>query len=148
MPQQKMLEIARAIGAEARVLIMDEPTASLSDEDAQNLFSVVRRLRSRGVGIIYISHRLDELPELADRVTVLRDGCTIQTRPMNEVNREELIRLTTVLQPQPSSPNPLAPKIYFTLSNQNNCGQKRLIFLSPSLPVPQSPSLQVPISKK
>jgi rhamnose transport system ATP-binding protein len=93
MPQQQMLEIARAIGAEARVLIMDEPTASLSDEDAQKLFEVVRRLRSRGVGIIYISHRLDELPALADRVTVLRDGRTIETRPMNEVNRKELIRL-------------------------------------------------------
>jgi len=93
MPQQQMLEIARAIGADARVLIMDEPTASLSDEDAQNLFKLVRRLRSRGVGVIYISHRLDELPAIADRVTVLRDGCTIDTRPMNEVTREELIRL-------------------------------------------------------
>ena len=93
MPQQQMLEIARAIGADARVLIMDEPTASLSDEDARNLFEVVRRLRSRGVGIIYISHRLDELAAIADRVTVLRDGCTIETRSMNEVTREEMIRL-------------------------------------------------------
>ena len=93
MPQQQMLEIARAIGADARVLIMDEPTASLSDEDAQNLFKAVRELRSRGVGVIYISHRLDELPAIADRVTVLRDGCTIETRTMNEVTREELIRL-------------------------------------------------------
>jgi rhamnose transport system ATP-binding protein len=93
MPQQQMLEIARAVGADARVLIMDEPTASLADEEAQNLFRVIRRLRSRGVGIIYISHRLDELPEIADRVTVLRDGRTIETRTMNEVTREELIRL-------------------------------------------------------
>lgn len=93
MPQQQMLEIARAVGADARVLIMDEPTASLADEDAQNLFGVIRRLRSRGVGIIYISHRLDELPEIADRVTVLRDGRTIETRTMKEVTREELIRL-------------------------------------------------------
>ncbi len=93
MPQQQMLEIARAIGADARVLIMDEPTASLSDDDAQNLFKVVRELRSRGVGVIYISHRLDELSAIADRVTVLRDGCTIETRAMNEVTRDELIRL-------------------------------------------------------
>ncbi len=93
MPQQQMLEIARAIGADARVLIMDEPTASLSDEDAQKLFKVVRQLRSRGVGIIYISHRLEELPAIADRVTVLRDGCTIETRSMDEITREELIRL-------------------------------------------------------
>ncbi len=93
MPQQQMLEIARAIGADARVVIMDEPTASLSDEDAQNLFKVVRQLKSRGVGIIYISHRLDELAAIADRVTVLRDGHTIGTRRMNEVTRDELIRL-------------------------------------------------------
>jgi rhamnose transport system ATP-binding protein len=93
MPQQQILEIARAIGADARVLIMDEPTASLSDEDAQNLFAVIRRLRARGVGIIYISHRLDELSKIADRVTVVRDGRTIDTRSMNDVTREELIRL-------------------------------------------------------
>jgi rhamnose transport system ATP-binding protein len=93
MPQQQMLEIARAIGADARVLIMDEPTASLSDEDVQNLFKAVRQLRSRGVGVIYISHRLDELPAIADRVTVLRDGRSIETRTMNVVTREELIRL-------------------------------------------------------
>src|SRR5436305_2526114 len=93
MPQQQLVEIARAVGAEARVLIMDEPTASLSEEDTQNLFNVTRRLRARGVGIIYISHRLEELPLIADRVTVLRDGSTIDTREMAEVNREQLIQL-------------------------------------------------------
>lgn len=93
MPQQQMVEIARAIRADARVVIMDEPTASLSDEDVQNLFKVIRRLKSGGAGIIYISHRLDELPAIADRVTVLRDGCTIQTIPMDRVTRDELIRL-------------------------------------------------------
>jgi rhamnose transport system ATP-binding protein len=93
MPQQQLVEIARALGADAKVLIMDEPTASLSEEDTQNLFSVIRRLRGRGVGIIYISHRLDELPLIADRVTVLRDGCTIDTRLMSEVSLQELIHL-------------------------------------------------------
>jgi rhamnose transport system ATP-binding protein len=93
MPQQQLVEIARAVGADARVLIMDEPTASLSEEDAQSLFNVIRRLRARGVGIIYISHRLEELPLIADRVTVLRDGSTIDTRLMSEVDRQELIRL-------------------------------------------------------
>jgi rhamnose transport system ATP-binding protein len=93
MPQQQLVEIARAIGADAKVLIMDEPTASLSEEDTQNLFSVIKRLRSRGVGMIYISHRLDELPLIADRVTVLRDGCTIDTRLMSEVSLQELIHL-------------------------------------------------------
>lgn len=93
MPQQQLVEIARALGADAKVLIMDEPTASLSEEDTQNLFKVIRQLRANGVGIIYISHRLDELPLIADRVTVLRDGCTIDTRLMSEVSREQLIHL-------------------------------------------------------
>lgn len=93
MPQQQMVEIARAIGSDARVLIMDEPTAALSEEEARNLFQVIGRLKSGGVGIIYISHRLEELSLIADRVTVLRDGCAIETRAMNEVTRDELIRL-------------------------------------------------------
>jgi rhamnose transport system ATP-binding protein len=93
MPEQQLVEIARALGAEAKVLIMDEPTASLSEEDTQNLFRVIRELRARGVGIIYISHRLEELPLIADRVTVLRDGHTIDTRLMKDVDRQELIRL-------------------------------------------------------
>ena len=93
MPQQQLVEIARSLGADARVLIFDEPTASLSEEDTQNLFRVIGELRGRGVGIIYISHRLDELPLIADRVTVLRDGVTIETRQMANVDRQELIRL-------------------------------------------------------
>jgi rhamnose transport system ATP-binding protein len=93
MPQQQLVEIARAIGAEARVLIMDEPTASLAEEDVQNLFSLIFRLRARGVGIVYISHRLEELSVIADRVTVLRDGVTVDTRAMAGVDRRELVRL-------------------------------------------------------
>jgi rhamnose transport system ATP-binding protein len=93
MPQQQLVEIARALGAEAKVLIMDEPTASLSDEDTRNLFSVIEQLRNDGVGIVYISHRLEELPVIADRVTVLRDGRTIDTCEMSEVNRQQLIQL-------------------------------------------------------
>lgn len=93
MPRQQLVEIARALGAKAKVLILDEPTASLSEEDTQNLFSVIRNLREQGVGMIYISHRLEELPLIADRVTVMRDGRTIDTRLMSEVNRQELIQL-------------------------------------------------------
>ncbi|HLM58384.1 MAG TPA: sugar ABC transporter ATP-binding protein [Pyrinomonadaceae bacterium] len=93
MPQQQLVEIARALGADAKVLILDEPTASLSEEDTQNLFNVIRELRSRGVGMVYISHRLEELPVIADRVTVLRDGRTIDTREMSEVNRQQLIQM-------------------------------------------------------
>lgn len=93
MPEQQLVEIARALGAYARILILDEPTASLSEEDTQNLFAVIRQLRQEGVGMIYISHRLEELPVIADRVTVLRDGETIDTREMGTVARKELIRL-------------------------------------------------------
>lgn len=93
MPEQQLVEIARALGTKARILIMDEPTSSLSDREAENLYRVVHELRAEGVAIIYISHRLDELPKLADCVTVLRDGRAIETRKMAEVNREELIRM-------------------------------------------------------
>ena len=93
MPQQQLVEIARALGADAKVLIFDEPTASLSEEDTRNLFRVIDELRSNGVGMIYISHRLEELSVIADRVTVLRDGRTIDTRDMDGVGSEELIRL-------------------------------------------------------
>ena len=93
MPEQQLVEIARALGARARVLIMDEPTASLSDRETENLYRVIRELRETGVGIVYISHRLDELPVVADRVTVLRDGCVVGTRAIAEVSRPDLIRM-------------------------------------------------------
>lgn len=93
MPQQQLVEIARSLGSDAKVLILDEPTASLSEEDTQNLFKVLKQLRQDGVGIIYISHRLEELPVIADRVTVLRDGRTIETRSMAQTSRQELIQL-------------------------------------------------------
>jgi rhamnose transport system ATP-binding protein len=93
MAQQQLVEIARALGADARVLILDEPTASLSRDDSDNLFRVIRELRADGVGMIYISHRLEELPAIADRVTVLRDGNTIVTRDMGDVTREQLIQM-------------------------------------------------------
>src|SRR5438270_5662943 len=81
MPQQQLVEIARALGADAKVLILDEPTASLSGREVERLFRVIGDLRGHGVGIIYISHRLDELFQVADRVTVLRDGRAVGTRP-------------------------------------------------------------------
>jgi rhamnose transport system ATP-binding protein len=93
MPEQQLVEIARALGANARILILDEPTASLSDREVDRLLQVIRDLRTQGVGIVYISHRLEELHQIADRVTVLRDGCSIATRPMADVDRAELIRL-------------------------------------------------------
>ncbi len=93
MPEQQLVEIARALGAESRILIMDEPTASLSDKEVDQLFRVIGDLKAHGVGIIYISHRLEELPQIADRVTALRDGVLVGTRRMQEVSRGDLIRM-------------------------------------------------------
>lgn len=93
MPEQQLLEIAKALDANAQVLIMDEPTASLGDHDVENLMRIVHELRMKQVGIIYISHRFDEIFRLGDRVTVLRDGTSIDTRPMESVNPPDLIRM-------------------------------------------------------
>jgi rhamnose transport system ATP-binding protein len=93
MPEQQMVEIAKALGAEAKVLIMDEPTASLTERETQQLFGVIERLRSGGAGIIYISHRLEEIVTVADRITVLRDGETVATVARADVGRADLIRL-------------------------------------------------------
>ena len=91
MPEQQLVEIAKAIGANARVLIMDEPTASLSDREVARLFDVIGRLRSQGAGIIYISHRLEEVFAIADRVTVLRDGQTAGTHQRAALTRPALV---------------------------------------------------------
>jgi rhamnose transport system ATP-binding protein len=91
--QQQMVEIARAFSINARILIMDEPTSSLTLNEVADLFRLVRRLRDEGTAIIFISHRLEELFELADRVTVLRDGSYVDTRSMKDVTRDDLIRL-------------------------------------------------------
>jgi rhamnose transport system ATP-binding protein len=91
MPEQQIVEIAKAIGADAKILIMDEPTASLTDREVDSLFKIIMMLRSQGAGIIYISHRLEEISVIADRVTVLRDGESIATRRAAEVDRASLI---------------------------------------------------------
>ena len=91
--QQQMVEIARAFSINARILIMDEPTSSLTLNEVADLFRLVRRLRDEGTAIVFISHRLEELFELADCVTVMRDGSYVDTRPIKEVTRDDLIRL-------------------------------------------------------
>jgi rhamnose transport system ATP-binding protein len=92
MPEQQLVEIARALGADARVLVMDEPTASLTDREVARLFDVIGRLRQEGAGIIYISHRLEEVFAIADRITVLRDGETVRTARREDITREEIVR--------------------------------------------------------
>jgi ABC-type sugar transport system ATPase subunit len=89
---QQLVEIARALSCQVRVLVLDEPTSSLSEAETEALFVTLGRLREQGVGIIYISHRLEEIIRLADRITVLRDGRSIGTQPASRVNQQELIR--------------------------------------------------------
>ena len=93
MPEQQIVEIAKALGADAKIVIMDEPTASLTGSEVKSLFQVIGNLRSQGAGIIYISHRLEEITAIADRVTVLRDGEAVDTLPVGEVDRAKLIGL-------------------------------------------------------
>jgi rhamnose transport system ATP-binding protein len=90
---RQLLEIAKALASDARVLIMDEPTAALSPPEVERLFAIARRLRERGVAIVFISHRLEEVSAISDVVTVLRDGTHIATRPIAEMPRPEMIRL-------------------------------------------------------
>jgi rhamnose transport system ATP-binding protein len=90
--QQQIVEIARAFSINARILIMDEPTSSLTLNEVAELFSLVRNLRESGTAIIFISHRLEELFEIADRVTVLRDGYYIDTCNIKETSRDDLLR--------------------------------------------------------
>lgn len=79
--RQQMVEIAKALSHQSRVLIMDEPTAALNDREIEELFRIVRQLKSEGVGIVYISHKMDEIQRISDRITVMRDGCTVGTVP-------------------------------------------------------------------
>ena len=90
---RQRVEIARALSRQARVLIMDEPTAALPEADVRRLLDVVRALRAEGVGIVYVSHRMNEIFEISDRVTVLRDGAAIATRPIGEVSEASLVSM-------------------------------------------------------
>jgi ribose transport system ATP-binding protein len=91
--RQQMVEIAKALSHDSRVLIMDEPTAALNDEEVADLFCILRQLRDEGVGIVYISHKMDELQQIADRVTVMRDGRRVATMPMGATRGDEIIRM-------------------------------------------------------
>jgi rhamnose transport system ATP-binding protein len=93
MPEQQIVEIAKALASEARILVMDEPSASLTDREVENLFQVIASLRRQGAGIVYVSHRMEEIFAIADRVTVLRDGETIASCKTAEVSRAELIQM-------------------------------------------------------
>lgn len=91
--QQQMVEIVKAVSFDAKIIVMDEPTSSLSDKEVDALFVNIRKLTARGIGIIYISHRMSELPQIADRVTVLRDGQYIATKEVATTTNDELVAL-------------------------------------------------------
>lgn len=90
---QQLVEIAKAVSRNVKILIMDEPTAPLTVSEVEMLFRIVRELKAKGVTIIFISHRLEELFEIADRVTVMRDGCYVGTENIKDINRQKLITM-------------------------------------------------------
>jgi ribose transport system ATP-binding protein len=91
--QQQVVEIAKAINSRARVIFMDEPTSAISDHEVESLFSLIRSLRDSGVSIVYVSHKLDELLRISDRITVLRDGRLVQTLDAADADRDTIVRL-------------------------------------------------------
>ncbi|MBI1312309.1 ATP-binding cassette domain-containing protein [bacterium] len=91
--QQQVVEIAKALLLESRIIVMDEPSAALSPREVEGLFRIIRELKSQGIGIVYVSHRLDEIFEICDRATIYRDGEHVATRPISELTRESIIEL-------------------------------------------------------
>ncbi len=107
--KKQMVEIASALSKNAGVLIMDEPTAALTKRETDILFEIIRQLKSKDIGIIYVSHKLEEIRQIADRVTILRDGQVIATRPLQDTAMDEIIRLmigkALVSHPAESTPS-------------------------------------------
>jgi ribose transport system ATP-binding protein len=107
---RQMVEIAKAVSLDARILIMDEPTSALTERESRELFARIRRLKAEGVAVIYISHRLEEVFEIGDRVTVLRDGRHVATRDIRDVTKPELIRLMADRELTEQFPKVTAPR--------------------------------------
>ncbi len=89
--QQQLVEIAKSVSRKAKILFFDEPTSSLTPAEVQNLFRIMRNLKEQGITMVYISHKLDEIEEIADRITVMRDGRKVMTKNMKDVSMDEII---------------------------------------------------------
>ncbi len=102
--QKQMVEIARALSTDVRILVLDEPTSSLTDEETKGLFAAIRRLKERGVCIIYVSHRLPEVFEIADEMTVLRDGVTVAEGRKEDFSSRSLVQAMVGTEKPPAVP--------------------------------------------
>ena len=122
--QQQMVEIAKALSYNnTKILIMDEPSASLTTAEIEDLFTFIRRLKATGVGIIYISHRMDELKEITDRVTVMRDGQYVDTVNTAETTIDQIVQMMVgrVIFDEPKSHSNVAPDAPVVLEARNLC---------------------------
>ena len=120
--KQQMVEIAKALSFEStRILIMDEPSAALTEAEIEELFRFIRELKQKGVGIVYISHRMDELKQIADRITVMRDGHYVGTRVMSEITMDEIISMMVgrVIYEEPKTASQVAPGAPVVLEVKN-----------------------------
>ena len=91
--QRQMVEIAKAVSYDAKVIVFDEPTSSLTETEVEHLFRIINMLRDKGCGIIYISHKMEEILRISDEVTIMRDGQYVATKPAKDLTMEEIIRL-------------------------------------------------------
>jgi len=107
--QQQMVEIAKATSRNSTIIAMDEPSATLTDHELRNLFELIKGLRSRGVGVIYISHRMEEIFSICDRVTVFRDGQYVATKRIQDTDRDDVIRMMVGRELKESIPKRPAP---------------------------------------
>jgi ribose transport system ATP-binding protein len=120
--KQQMVEIAKALSFNAKILVMDEPTAALTDTEIEELFTVIRQLRQKGVGIVHISHRIEELKQISDRVTVMRDGRYIDTLKTSEASIDRIINLMvgrTIYESAPELPEKPSQEVVLEVRNLN-----------------------------
>lgn len=115
--QRQMVEIAKAVSYNSKVIVFDEPTSSLTEQEVEHLFEIINMLRDRGVGIIYISHKMAEIKRISDEITIMRDGTWIATRPADELSMDDIIRLmvgrelTNQFPPKTNKPGEVALEV-------------------------------------